>query len=509
MANEQNTPAVESELLLEVRGISKLFPGVKALKDVSFDVRKGEVHSLCGENGAGKSTLIKILTGVHARTEGEYYLEGKRVDFKNTKQSIDAGISCIYQELSMVPLLDVAKNLYLGNQPLTKIGALDNKKMYENTKEVLERINLNVSPKKLVADLSVAQQQMVEIGRALTRQSKVIIMDEPTSSLTDNEKDTLHDLIRKLRDEGVSVIYISHKLEDVLEISDRITVLRDGEKIITLDAATTDKSTLITHMIGRTLDNLYNKVPAEAGETAIRVEGLTRNGVFSDVSFYARKGEVVGFFGLVGAGRSEIMRAIFGVDRFQSGKIFVEGKPIKANNPVRAVKQGIALVPEDRKLEGLTLRLSVLFNMTLVKINQISRFGVINKRAQTDAANEYVGKTRVKTPSLAQKVYNLSGGNQQKVVISKWLMMNPKILILDEPTRGIDVAAKAEIYGLISDLANAGVCVLVVSSEIPEILGICDRLYTVCEGKITADLSVGKTTSEEILANALGVSTDD
>ena len=500
---------VERNVLLEVRGISKVFPGVKALKDVSFDVRKGEVHALCGENGAGKSTLIKILTGVHARTTGEYYLEGKSVDFKNTKQSIDAGISCIYQELSMVPLLDVAKNLYLGNQPLTKAGTLNNKKMYEEAKGVLERINLKVSPKKLVADLSVAQQQMVEIGRALTRQSKVIIMDEPTSSLTDSEKDTLHDLIRKLRDEGVSVIYISHKLEDVLEISDRITVIRDGEKIITLDAKQTDKSTLIAHMIGRTLDNLYNKVPAEAGEEAIRVEGLTRNGVFSDVNFYARRGEVVGFFGLVGAGRSEIMRAIFGVDRFQSGKIFVEGKEVKANTPVRAVKQGIALVPEDRKLEGLTLRLSVLFNMTLVKINQINRFGVIDKKAQRAAAEEYVGKTRVKTPSLAQKVYNLSGGNQQKVVISKWLMMNPKILILDEPTRGIDVAAKAEIYGLISELANAGVCVLVVSSEIPEILGICDRLYTVCEGEITADLSVKETTSEEILAYALGVSTDD
>ncbi len=508
MAEQTNTAARNSELLLEVRGISKIFPGVKALKNVSFDVKRGEVHALCGENGAGKSTLIKILTGVHERTEGEYFLEGEPVDFRNTKQSIDAGISCIYQELSMVPLLDVAKNLFLGNQPLTKLGTLDNRKMYEDAKGILERINLKVSPKKMVADLSVAQQQMIEIGRALTRQSKVIIMDEPTSSLTDNEKDTLHDLIRKLRDEGVSVIYISHKLEDVLEISDRITVLRDGEKIVTLDAATTDKSTLITHMIGRTLDNLYNKVAAEPGEEAIRVEGLTRNGVFHDVNFYARKGEVVGFFGLVGAGRSEIMRAIFGVDRFQSGKIFVEGEEVKANSPVKAVKQGIALVPEDRKLEGLTLRLSVLFNMTLVKINQINRFGVIDKKAQKEAATDYVGRTRVKTPSLAQKVYNLSGGNQQKVVISKWLMMNPKILILDEPTRGIDVAAKAEIYGLISELANAGVCVLVVSSEIPEILGICDRLYTVCEGRITADLSVKETTSGEILANALGVNTN-
>lgn len=499
--NAQQAP----EILLEVRGISKVFPGVKALKDVSFDVRRGEVHALCGENGAGKSTLIKILTGVHARTTGEYYLEGQSVDFKNTKQSIDAGISCIYQELSMVPLLDVAKNLFLGNQPTDRLGTLNNKKMYAEAKEILERIHLKVSPKKLVADLSVAQQQMVEIGRALTRQSKVIIMDEPTSSLTDSEKDTLHDLIRQLRDEGVSVIYISHKLEDVLEISDRITVIRDGEKIITLDAKTTDKSTLITHMIGRTLDNLYNKVPAPLGEEAIRVEGLSRNGVFSDVNFYARKGEVVGFFGLVGAGRSEVMRAIFGVDKFQSGKIFVDGKEVKIHSPVKAVQQGIALVPEDRKLEGLSLRLSVLFNMTLVKIRQINRLGVIDKKKQKAEAEQYVRSTRVKTPSLAQKVFQLSGGNQQKVVISKWLMMNPKILILDEPTRGIDVAAKAEIYGLISDLANEGVCVLVVSSEIPEILGICDRLYTVCEGKITADLPVDQTASDQILAYALGV----
>ena len=499
-------PQQDPEILLEVRGISKIFPGVKALKDVSFDVRRGEVHALCGENGAGKSTLIKILTGVHARTTGEYYLEGKSVDFKNTKQSIDAGISCIYQELSMVPLLDVAKNLYLGNQPTDRLSTLNNKKMYADAKEILDRIHLKVSPKKLVADLSVAQQQMVEIGRALTRQSKVIIMDEPTSSLTDSEKETLHDLIRQLRSEGVSIIYISHKLEDVLEISDRITVIRDGEKIITLDAKQTDKSTLITHMIGRTLDNLYNKVPAPLGEEAIRVEGLTRNGVFSDVNFHARHGEVVGFFGLVGAGRSEIMRAIFGVDKFQSGKVFVDGKEVKIYNPVKAVRQGIALVPEDRKLEGLSLRLSVLFNMTLVKIRQINRLGVIDKKAQQSEAETYVQRTRVKTPNLAQKVYHLSGGNQQKVVISKWLMMNPQILILDEPTRGIDVAAKAEIYGLISDLANAGVCVLVVSSEIPEILGICDRLYTVCEGKITADLPVDQTASDQILAYALGVS---
>ena len=509
MAQQNTSLILEQDILLEVRNISKIFPGVKALKDISFDVRKGEVHSLCGENGAGKSTLIKILTGVHARTSGEYFLEGQPVDFKDTKQSIDAGISCIYQELSMVPLLDVAKNLYLGNQPVTGLGILDNKEMYQKAKAVLERIHLNVSPKRLVADLSVAQQQMVEIGRALTRRSKVIIMDEPTSSLTDNEKDTLHDLIRQLRDEGVSIIYISHKLEDVLEISNRITVIRDGEKIATLDAKQTDKATLISYMIGRTLDNLYNKVPAKLGDEAIRVEGLTRTGVFSDVNFYARHGEVVGFFGLVGAGRSEIMRAVFGVDRFQSGRVFVDGKEIKAHNPVKAVNQGIALVPEDRKLEGLSLRLSVLFNMTLVKIRQISRFGVINQKARRTAAEDYVKRTRIKTPSLAQKVYNLSGGNQQKVVISKWLMMDPKILILDEPTRGIDVAAKAEIYGLISELANTGVCVLVVSSEIPEILGICDRLYTVCEGKITADLTVSQTASDEILANALGVDTDD
>ena len=337
-------PQQDPEILLEVRGISKIFPGVKALKDVSFDVRRGEVHALCGENGAGKSTLIKILTGVHARTTGEYYLEGKSVDFKNTKQSIDAGISCIYQELSMVPLLDVAKNLYLGNQPTDRLGTLNNKKMYADAREILDRIHLKVSPKKLVADLSVAQQQMVEIGRALTRQSKVIIMDEPTSSLTDSEKDTLHDLIRQLRSEGVSIIYISHKLEDVLEISDRITVIRDGEKIITLDAKQTDKSTLITHMIGRTLDNLYNKVPAPLGEEAIRVEGLTRNGVFSDVNFHARHGEVVGFFGLVGAGRSEIMRAIFGVDKFQSGKVLVDGKEVKIYNPVKAVRQAKAMI---------------------------------------------------------------------------------------------------------------------------------------------------------------------
>ncbi|MGI5935775.1 MAG: sugar ABC transporter ATP-binding protein [Oscillospiraceae bacterium] len=495
---------MQSDIVLKVEGINKSFPGVRALKDMSLEIARGEVHAVCGENGAGKSTLMKILTGVYSRDSGEYYFEGKPVDFKNTQQSMHAGIACIYQELTMVPLLDVAKNLFLGNPPFTKQGTIDSKTMYREAKNLLKRINLDVPVKRLVADLSIAQQQMLEIGRALTRNAKVIIMDEPTSSLSENEKNILHNLIRSLKADGVSIIYISHKLEDILEISDRITVIRDGEKIITLNTKETNKNQLISYMIGRTLDNLYNKTKAPIGGEALRVEGLTRKGVFEDVSFNAHYGEVVGFFGLVGSGRSEIMRAVFGVDKLDKGKIFIDGKPVRIKSPVKAVKKGLALVPENRKLEGLAVRLSVLFNMTIVKINELNILGFIRKKAQADETKKFISATSIKTPTIKQKLFNLSGGNQQKVVISKWLMMNTKILILDEPTRGIDVAAKSEVYGLISKLANGGVSVIVVSSEIPEILGICDRLYTVCEGRISGEMPVEGITSEEILASALG-----
>lgn len=489
--------------ILGLKGIVKEFPGVKALSGVDLDIRPGEVHALVGENGAGKSTLIKVLTGYHERNAGEMYVDGKLVNFTHPHEAIEAGIACIYQELSIVPQIDVAKNLFLGNWPV-KGTFLDRGALYREAEKILKRIQLDVSPKTMAGDLSIAQQQMVEIGRALTRNARVIIMDEPTSSLTDREADLLLELIGQLRAEGTAIIYISHKLDEVLQISDRITVLCDGHNVTTVENRGITRQQLIEYMLGRTLDNMYNKQTAPFGEAILRVEGLGRRGVFEDVTFEARRGEVLGFFGLVGAGRSEIMRAIFGVDKLETGRIFIKGVETKILNPVQATAHGLALVPEDRKKEGLALERSILDNITLVKLPQISRCGFIDKGRQKQLGQEFTENIRVKTPSLAQLAGNLSGGNQQKVVIAKWLMQQPEILILDEPTRGIDVGSKAEIYSIIYDLAKRGVAVIVVSSEMQEIMGICDRVITVYEGKITADFKCSEVTDTQILAAALG-----
>lgn len=494
----------ESNNLIEVRNIVKTFPGVKALSNVNLTIRRGEVHALCGENGAGKSTLIKILAGVHPMDSGTYLFEGKPANIHSTREGIDMGISCIYQELSIVPLIDVAKNLFLGNYPLRKNGVLDVKTMYTKAQKVLDRIKLDVSPKTLADDLSIAQQQMVEIGRALTRNAKVIVMDEPTSSLTDQETEMLFSLIEFLKSEGISIIYISHKLEEVLRITDRVTIMRDGETITTIDTKGTTKEQLIDYMIGRPLDNLFNKMQVEKGPVAMKVEGLTKEGIFEDISFEVHQGEVLGFFGLVGAGRTEIMESIFGVRHYDSGKIIIEGEEVKIQNTKQAVRYGVSLVPEDRRTQGLATKLSVLANMTIVKLGDLSKFNVIQRKQQKQIADEYIESIRIKTPSYRQLVMNLSGGNQQKVVIAKWLMAHPKVLILDEPTRGIDVGAKAEIYGLISQLASKGVAVIIVSSELQEIFGCCDRVATICQGKLTAVVDIERVTNSNVLAAAFG-----
>ena len=489
--------------IMELRGISKIFPGVRALSEVCLDIRPGEVHALVGENGAGKSTLIKVMTGFHTAEEGEILIDGQPVHFDNPHQAIEQGIACIYQELSIVPQMDVGKNLCLGNWPAKGVF-LDRKALYVKSKEILQRVRLNVSPKTIAADLSIAQQQMVEIGRALTRNARIIIMDEPTSSLTDKEADVLMDLIRQLKAEGASIIYISHKLDEVLSISDRITVLCDGRNVTTVDAAETNREQLIEYMLGRTLSNMFNKQPARIGEPVMAVEGLTREPYFRNISFDVRAGEVLGFFGLVGAGRSEIMQAIFGVDRATAGQITLDSNLVKIRSPKDAVDLGLALVPEDRKHDGLALRLSVIENMTVVKLSDLCRGGFINQVERKRLADEYVSSIRVKTPSVRQLAGNLSGGNQQKVVISKWLMAKPKVLILDEPTRGIDVGSKSEIYGLISQLASEGMAVIVVSSEMNEIMGICDRIITVCEGNITKQFLREEFSDKAILAASLG-----
>lgn len=495
---------MSNDVVLEVKGVSKSFPGVKALTDISLDIRKGEVHAVVGENGAGKSTLMKILTGVYSKDEGEYFIEGQPVELKSVQHSIGLGISCIYQELTIVPLLDVAQNIFLGHTPLKKGKIIDRNRMYREAKEILNKLEMDISVKTLAKDLSIAQQQMLEIGRAISTDSKVIIMDEPSSSLTQKETDILFKVIRTLTIQGIAIIYISHKLEEVMEISDRATVFRDGQKIITMKKDETNKEIIVKHMIGRTIENYFNKVKAEIGDTVLEVKGLTRKDVFNDISFVARKGEVLGFFGLVGAGRSEIMRAIFGIDKYESGEIKIDNHKVKIKDSIQAIKAGLGLVPEDRKLEGLVLKMDVQNNSTLVKMNEINKYGVIIKEKDIEFANKYVDYLNIKTPSIKKLTGELSGGNQQKVVISKWLMINPKVLILDEPTRGIDVAAKAEIYRLISELAGKGVAIIVVSSELPEILGICDRIITVYDGRITGEMNAEDINSNKVMQAALG-----
>lgn len=496
---------MQGKTFIELRGITKIFPGVKALSDVNFDIREGEVHALCGENGAGKSTLIKVMTGAHSQDAGQYIIDGKAVSISSTAEGIALGVSCVYQELSIAPQLDVAQNLFIGNLP-TKGGLIDYKTLYARTEEILKELDVDssITPKTLAGDLSVGQQQMIEIGRALTRNARCIIMDEPTSSLSEKETDTLFKLIKKLTGMNIAIVYISHKLDEVMYLADRITVIRDGQNIITMDKTATTQDELIAHMIGRSLENLYQKTPATLGDTVLEVKNLTREGVFQDISFSVRKGEILGFFGLVGAGRSEIMRAVFGVDRYNSGEVIMEGKKLRPGSPTAAIESGIGFCTEDRKKEGLMLRLSILLNMTLVKLPKISSFGVINRKKQAQLADSYVDSISIKTPSVAQLAGNLSGGNQQKVVLAKWLMTEPKVLIVDEPTRGIDVGSKSEIYGLLSELAQQGVAVVMVSSEIEEIMGVCDRVITICEGKLTADMDMKGLENTTILAAALG-----
>ncbi|ADQ06416.1 ABC transporter related protein [Caldicellulosiruptor hydrothermalis 108] len=491
-----------SQLLLLMEGIEKSFPGVQALKNARFELMPGEIHALVGENGAGKSTLMKILTGVYQKDAGRIVYKGREVEIPNPKIAQEMGISIVHQELNLMPHLTVAQNIFIGREPRRKSFSLflDEEEMNKKTKELLDMLHLKVDPKTKVANLTVAKQQMVEIAKALSFNSEVLIMDEPTAALSEGEVEELFNILRKLKANGMGIIYISHRLEELKQIADRVTVMRDGQYIGTakIDEITIDE--IISMMVGREIyETLREKEVKENSEIVLEVSNLKRGNEIKDVSFKLRKGEILGFAGLVGAGRTEVARAVFGADPVESGEIYVRGKKVHIKSPSDAIKHGIAYLSEDRKRYGLMLGLDVESNMVLPSMKEfLNPLGFVKKKRAERICNEYVKKLRIKTPSLNQKVRNLSGGNQQKVIIAKWLMKNCDILIFDEPTRGIDVGAKNEIYKLLNELVNEGKSIIMISSELPEILRMSHRIIVMCEGRITAELS-GKEATEELI----------
>jgi rhamnose transport system ATP-binding protein len=487
--------------LLQMRGVSKAFPGVQALIGVDLDVRAGEVHAIVGENGAGKSTLMKILAGIYQPDAGSLMLGGQAAHIENPRQAMALGIGMIHQELNLAPNLSVAENIFLGRVP-TRAGLVDWRRLDAQTRTLLSRLGIDLDARAAVEDLSVARQQMVEITKALSLDARVIIMDEPTSALTERETATLFQIIGRLKAERVAVVYISHRLDEIFRVADRVTVLRDGRLIGSSAVATTTPALLISQMVGRELNALFPKTPVEIGPPVLEVRHLARRGVLHDISFVLRRSEILGLAGLVGAGRTELVRALFGADPINHGQILIDGKPATIHNPRDAIRLGLGFVTEDRKLHGLVLGMSVRENATLASLPELSRFGWIDFRRERQVALDYMQRLNIRTPSVEHEVMTLSGGNQQKVVLAKWLAIHPRILILDEPTRGIDVGAKAEVHALMSRLAASGVSIVMISSELPEILGMSDRILVVRQGRISAEFSRQEASQEKILAAA-------
>jgi len=490
------------EYALRMKDIDKQFPGVHALKKVSFDVAAGSVHALVGENGAGKSTLMKIISGDLLKDEGSIELNGEIVEFRSPADSQALGVSMIHQELTVVPFRSVAANIYLGREPRVFGGMFINfKKLHKQAEELLQRIDVQVDPTEIIASLSIAQQQMVEVAKALSLNARIIIMDEPTSSLTERETEILFRIIRDLKEQGITIIYISHRLEEVFSISDTVTVLRDGKTIHTAPTVELDEDTIVRHMVGRELTNFFPKHETTAGNTILEVDHLSGSR-FSDISFTLKSGEVIGISGLVGAGRSEMIRALMGVDPTEKGKVYFKGKEVPLGSTREMMRRGFAFVPEDRKMEALFLGMSVRDNMVISVLERIFRSGFIRLKKLIAIGKEYIDRLRISTPSQIQQIRNLSGGNQQKVIIARCLALNPSILILDEPTRGIDVGAKAEIHSIIGELALQGVGVIMISSELPEILGVSDRILVMRRGNIVGEFDQADATQDAIMQKA-------
>lgn len=481
--------------LLEIKNVSKLFGGVYALNSVDFSLDKGEIHALIGENGAGKSTLMKIISGVYHQDEGQIFMDGQLVTINNPKDAIDMGISMIHQELSLCPYLSIAENILMGRLPVSSMGFVNWQEAEKRAKIVLDKLGFEMNPSTPVGRLSVAQKQIIEIAKAISRNARILLMDEPTSALTPAEIKHLFALIRQLQKKGLTIVYISHKLEEVMEITERVTVLRDGKLINTFKTNETSIKELTELMIGRSVEEHFGEDMSFSEENNIsnnntlEVKNITRRGILEDISFELRKGEILGIYGLMGSGRTELLRAIYGADKLDSGQVFIHSNKVNINSPADAIKYGISLIPEERKLHGLFLDLSLKHNMTISTLKHICKSSVfINQKQETDLVNDYIDKMSIKTSSMEKHLRYLSGGNQQKVVISRWIASQSKILLMDEPTRGIDVGSKSEIYSLIRKLAKEGYSIILVSSELPEIVKLSHRVLLMNKGKVIAEL---------------------
>jgi len=490
--------------ILALEDVSKAFGAVRALQDVSLDLRGGEIHALAGENGAGKSTLVKILAGVHRPDEGRVLLDGGPQDFRGPGDAQQAGVAVIYQEPTLFPDLSIAENIFMGRQPRASFGRIDRRSLSTATTGLFDRLGVTLDPDRPARGLSIADQQIVEIAKALSRDARVLVMDEPTAALSGNEVARLFTVARTLREQGCALLFISHRLEEIFELCQRVTTLRDGRLIATeeLDGLTPDD--LVQRMVGRELDTLYPKQDTTVGEPVLEVARLTREGVFTDVSFEVRTGEIVALAGLVGAGRSEVARAVFGVDRYDAGAVTVSGTRLPGGSPTAAMAAGIALVPEDRRQQGLVMDGSIERNIGLTTLRTLRRGPVVSHTAERDRAADWAIRLRLKYARLSDAVSVLSGGNQQKVVLAKWLSTKPTVLIVDEPTRGIDVGTKAEVHRLLSELAADGLAVLMISSDLPEVLGMADRVLVMHEGRLAADIPRAEATEETVMAAATG-----
>lgn len=490
------------EYILELKGITKIFPGVKALNNVQFQLKPGEVHALMGENGAGKSTFIKVITGVHKAEEGEMFLDGKKVDFKGPRDAQEAGIAAVYQHPTSYPDLTVAENIFMGHE-IIKSGMIQWKEMNKKANELLAQLDAEFKATAEMGALSVAHQQMVEIAKALSMNAKIIILDEPTAALTKNESEKLYKIVDKLKSEGVSIIFISHRFEDMYRLADRVTVFRDSQYIGTYDVDGITNADLIKAMVGREISDLFPKPEVSIGAEVLRVENMCRAGYFKNVSFQVRAGEILGLTGLVGAGRTEVVESICGITKPDSGKVYLEGKQVRIKKPIDAIKHGVILLPEDRQREGLILSWGLGQNVTLPTMGKYAKAGFNDNKKEREIAKTLLEEVDTKAVTIFDPASSLSGGNQQKVVVAKALGQEMKVVIMDEPTKGVDVGAKAEIYQIMGDLAKQGYGIILISSEMPEILGMSDRIIVMCNGKVTGELSRQEATQERILEFAM------